>query len=242
MRVLASIGYTAGKGHRVQLRKGQNASLAELGQTITATLQWPADRLDADCSALLCTAAGRVRSDADFVFYNQPSSPDGAVVHTGKSLAAGGLVSDELLLDLAALPAEVTNVVLVASVYAGTFADLLPVRIAITGHSAADPVRYVIADVTTETALLFAELYRRGDGWRLRAVGQGYTDGLAGLARDFGIMVEDEPVDITDSERPPTIDWTDPPVPAGYELLGESRCGLSVPQEHSADARAEDEH
>lgn len=203
----------------MQLTKGQNASLDEFGHHLTATLRWPADRLDADCSALLLTAAGRVRSETDFVFYNQPSSPDGAVVHLGKSAAAAGFVSDAVHLDLTALPAEVSTIALVASVYEGTFQDLVPVSIEFTGLATVDPVRYNVDRVSTETALVVAEVYRRNDSWRLRAVGQGYADGLAGLARDFGITVDDDLVDdAPDPAAPPAIDWADPPVPAGYEL------------------------
>ncbi|GAA3717509.1 TerD family protein [Streptomyces tremellae] len=146
---------------------------------------------DVDASALLLDG-GRVRSDADFVFYNQPSDSAGTVRHEGKR-AAGGTVTDTLAVDLAAVEPEIGRIVLAASAEGGTFGRVpgLSVRVAdaATGEELA---RYDSSDATVETAYVLGELYRRDGGWKFRAVGQGYSTGLAGLATDFGITV-DEP-------------------------------------------------
>ncbi|MEV6836317.1 TerD family protein [Streptomyces sp. NPDC051133] len=146
---------------------------------------------DADASALLL-ATGKVRSDGDFVFYNQPAHPSGAVRHEGKR-TAGGHVTDTLLVDLARVESDIERIVLAASADGGTFGQVpdlyIEVTDAATGGSAA---RFDSPGATVETAFLLGEFYRRQGGWKFRAVGQGYGSGLAGLATDFGITV-DEP-------------------------------------------------
>ena len=144
---------------------------------------------DADASALLLVS-GRVRSDADFVFYNQPAHPSGAVRHEGKR-TGDGQVLDTLLVDLDRVEGAVETVVLAASADGGTFGQVpgLHIRVsdAVTGTEIA---RFDSSDAGPETAFVLGELYRRGGGWKFRAVGQGYDTGLAGLATDFGISVE----------------------------------------------------
>ncbi|WP_416985378.1 TerD family protein [Streptomyces sp. T028] len=146
---------------------------------------------DADASALLLVG-GKVRSDADFVFYNQPAHSSGAVRHEGKS-TAGGRVTDTLLVDLARVEPAIETVVLAASSDGGTFAQLpdlyIEVRDAARGTVAA---RFDSTGATVETAFVLGEFYRRQGAWKFRAVGQGYGTGLEGLATDFGITV-DEP-------------------------------------------------
>ncbi|MDG4533175.1 TerD family protein [Streptomyces sp. AV19] len=146
---------------------------------------------DVDASALLL-AGGRVRSDADFVFYNQAAHPSGAVRHEGKT-PAGDAVTDALAVDLAAVEAEVETVVVAASADGGTFGRVpgLYVRV-LDAAGGAELARFDSADATVETAFVLGELYRRQGEWKFRAVGQGYDRGLAGLATDFGITV-DEP-------------------------------------------------
>ncbi|MFD0570451.1 TerD family protein [Kitasatospora gansuensis] len=147
---------------------------------------------DADASALLL-AGGRVRSDADFVFYNQPQDVSGAVRHTGKRSAPGSVL-DTLTVRLAGLDPTVETVVLAASSDGGRFGALpgLYLRV-LDAASGAELVRFEDHGATTETAFVLGELYRRGDGWKFRAVGQGYDSGLAGLATDYGIQVDSEP-------------------------------------------------
>ncbi|KOU00199.1 Tellurium resistance [Streptomyces rimosus subsp. pseudoverticillatus] len=148
---------------------------------------------DVDASALLLTAAGKVRDDADFVFYNQPAHASGAVRHEGKR-PAGDTVTDSLAVDLARLEPAVDKVVLAASADGGAFGRVagLHIRVLDAG-SGAELARFDSQDATAETAFVLGELYRRQGAWKFRAVGQGYDTGLAGLATDFGISVEEEP-------------------------------------------------
>ncbi|MER7736898.1 TerD family protein [Streptomyces sp. NPDC096538] len=146
---------------------------------------------DADASALLL-AGGKVRSDADFVFYNQPAHASGAVRHEGKR-QAGGQVTDTLLVDLTRVEPGIETVILAASSDGGSFGQVpglyIEVKDAANGTQAA---RFDPAGATTETAFVLGEFYRRQGAWKFRAVGQGYSSGLEGLATDYGITV-DEP-------------------------------------------------
>ncbi|MFJ4201121.1 TerD family protein [Streptomyces sviceus] len=157
---------------------------------------------DADASALLLVG-GKVRSDADFVFYNQPQHSSGAVRHEGKR-TDGGRVTDTLLVDLARVEPSVETVVLAASADGGTFAGIpdlyIEVRDAAQGTVAA---RFDSTGATVETAFVLGEFYRRQGAWKFRAVGQGYDSGLEGLATDFGITV-DEPQQAAPVAPPPT--------------------------------------
>ncbi|WP_405675064.1 TerD domain-containing protein [Streptomyces canus] len=156
---------------------------------------------DADASALLLVG-GKVRSDADFVFYNQPQHSSGAVRHEGKRTDGGG-VTDTLLVDLARVEPSVETVVLAASADGGTFARIpglyIEVRDAAQGTVAA---RFDSGGATVETAFVLGEFYRRQGAWKFRAVGQGYDSGLEGLATDFGITV-DEPQQPAPMAPPP---------------------------------------
>lgn len=145
---------------------------------------------DVDASALLLTG-GRVRSDADFVFYNQAVHTSGAVRHEGKVPAAGA-VTDTLAVDLGSVEPEVETVVVAASADGGTFGQVpgLYVRV-FDAAGGAELARFDSEDATVETAFVLGELYRRQGEWKFRAVGQGYDRGLAGLATDFGISVDD---------------------------------------------------
>ncbi|MEF3117135.1 TerD family protein [Streptomyces chrestomyceticus] len=158
---------------------------------------------DVDASALLLTAAGKVRDDADFVFYNQPAHASGAVRHEGKR-SAGDTAADSLSVDLARLEPAVERVVLAASADGGAFGQVagLHIRVLDAG-SGAELARFDSQDATAETAFVLGELYRRQGAWKFRAVGQGYATGLAGLATDFGISVEEEPPAPAAAPAPP---------------------------------------
>ncbi|WP_369218406.1 TerD family protein, partial [Streptomyces flavofungini] len=147
---------------------------------------------DADASALLLASSGKVRSDADFVFYNQPAHSSGAVRHEGKERGGAGF-TDVLTVDLARVEPDVERVVLAASADGGTFGQVpgLYIRV-LDAAGGAEIARYDSADATVETAFVLGELYRRQGAWKFRAVGQGYGSGLEGLATDYGISV-DEP-------------------------------------------------
>ncbi|MFF7339894.1 VWA domain-containing protein [Streptomyces sp. NPDC008163] len=169
------------------LSKGANMPVA--ASAVRAVLSWtPGPGVpDVDASALVLGANGRVRSDGDFVFYNQPRHASGAVRHLGKQPG-----SDTLEADLAALGADAERIALCASADGGTFGQVpgLGLRL-LDAVSGAELARFDLA-AGPETAYVCGELYRRSGGWKFRAVGQGYASGLAGLATDFGITV-DEP-------------------------------------------------
>ncbi|QEV16766.1 Tellurium resistance [Streptomyces alboniger] len=157
---------------------------------------------DADASALLLASSGKVRSDADFVFYNQPAHSSGAVRYEGKQRSDGG-VRDVLTVDLARVEPAIERVVVAASADGGTFGRIpgLYIRV-LDAASGAELARYDSADATVETAFVLGELYRRQGAWKFRAVGQGYGSGLEGLATDYGITV-DEPQQRTPAAAPP---------------------------------------
>ncbi|WP_338775794.1 TerD family protein [Streptomyces sp. DG1A-41] len=162
---------------------------------------------DADASALLLVS-GKVRSDADFVFYNQPAHSSGAIRHEGKR-DADGRVTDTLFVDLTRVEPAIETIVLAASSDGGTFAQVpdlyIEVQDAARGASVA---RFDNPGATTETAFVLGEFYRRQGAWKFRAVGQGYSSGLEGLATDYGITV-DEP-----QQAAPTPAPAAPPVAA----------------------------
>ncbi|WP_367039254.1 TerD family protein [Streptomyces sp. Je 1-332] len=165
---------------------------------------------DADASALLLATSGKVRSDDDFVFYNQAVHSSGAVRHEGKK-AEGGRVTDALVVDLARVEPAVETVVLAASTDGGTFGQVpgLSIRV-VDAASGAEIARYDSEDATVETAFVLGELYRRQGAWKFRAVGQGYGSGLQGLATDYGISV-DEP---QQAPAPAPAAVQPPPAPA----------------------------
>ncbi|MEV0634625.1 TerD family protein [Streptomyces sp. NPDC050619] len=169
---------------------------------------------DADASALLLVG-GKVRSDSDFVFYNQPAHSSGAVRHEGKR-DAGGQVTDTLLVDLARVEPAIETVVLAASADGGTFAAVPDLYIEVKDAAPGTVVaRFDSTGATVETAFVLGEFYRRQGAWKFRAVGQGYGSGLEGLATDYGITV-DEPqqtVPAVPASTPVTPPVTAPPPP-----------------------------
>ncbi|MFB8038670.1 TerD family protein [Streptomyces sp. NPDC056004] len=174
------------------MQKGANVPVA--AQAVRVELGWRTSpgTPDVDGSALLLMPSGKVRGDADFVFYNQPSHASGAVRHEGKRTAGGG-TTDSLAVDLARVEPAIDRVVLAASADGGTFGRVAGLYVRITdAASGREIARFDSADATIETAFILGELYRRQGAWKFRAVGQGYDTGLEGLATDFGISV-DEP-------------------------------------------------
>jgi stress response protein SCP2 len=175
------------------LARGANRTLPSEARRLRVVLSWRDDGdADVDGSALLLSEARRVRSDADFVFYNQPTSPDGSVNHTGRSRSETS-VEERLSIDLDEVAADVAVIAVAASREAGTFGDLTDLRLRVL--DAANTVLAVcdVEDASTETALVFTEIYRRGEDWKIRCVGQGWDTGLSGLAQDFGVTVEEDP-------------------------------------------------
>ncbi|HVL83441.1 MAG TPA: TerD family protein [Pseudonocardia sp.] len=189
----------------VSLTKGGNVSLTKEAPGLTAVivgLGWDvrsttgAD-FDLDASAILLNASGKVVSDQHFVFFNNLTSPDGSVEHTGDNLTGEGEGDDEQIkVNLAAVPAEVDKVVFPVSIYDAdtrqqNFGQVRNAFIRVVNQAGgAEITRYDLTeDASTETAMVFGELYRNGAEWKFRAVGQGYASGLSGIARDFGVNV-----------------------------------------------------
>ncbi|MET9410133.1 VWA domain-containing protein [Streptomyces sp. NPDC002935] len=174
------------------MSKGANLPVA--AEEVRVELGWSGGpgAPDADASALLLRADGRVRDDGDFVFYNQPSHASGAVRHLGKRREGGG-TTDTVGVDLRALEPEIQRVVLGASADGGTFGRLTDLRLRLLDAGSGQELALFEMEATTETAFIGGELYLRGGQWKFRAVGQGYASGLAGLATDFGISVDEEP-------------------------------------------------
>ncbi|MFE3247810.1 TerD family protein [Streptomyces sp. NPDC059209] len=191
------MGVSLGKGGNVSLSKeapGLTAVLVGLGWDARSTTG--AD-FDLDASALLVNSAGRVLSDQHFIFYNNLTSPDGSVEHTGDNLTGEGDGDDESLkVNLAGVPADVDKIVFPVSIHeAGSrgqsFGQVRNAFIRVVNQAGgAELARYDLTeDASTETAMVFGELYRHGAEWKFRAVGQGYASGLAGIAADFGVNV-----------------------------------------------------
>lgn len=140
-----------------------------------------------DVSGLLLTADGKVRSDDDFIFYNQPSGP-GVTYRSG-----GGAAPDAISVDTAAVPPGIEKIVVTASPDAAgqTFQGIEPTATLRDADTGAALATFTPPQLGTETALVVMEIYRRAGQWKARAVGQGYADGLAGIATDFGVSVEE---------------------------------------------------
>ncbi|MEV7794333.1 TerD family protein [Streptomyces sp. NPDC087512] len=179
--------------------KGSNVALSDLSDnvgSVIVSLGWvsPSGEGDADVSVLLLDESGKVRSDADFYFYNHPVAADGSVQLLGKTPTADGS-EDRISFDLTAVPSGIERIVVAASRYDGArFGELEDVKITLADGVGENLLRFAVDDAACVTAMIFGELYRRGDAWKFRAVGQGYETGLAGLATDFGVDIEDDAV------------------------------------------------
>ncbi|MFJ5774313.1 VWA domain-containing protein [Streptomyces sp. NPDC093094] len=195
------------------MSKGANLPVAP--SVVRVELSWSGrgGGPDVDASALLLTEAGRVRDDGDFVFYNQPRHASGSVTHTGKR-AAGGVMTDTVEVNLGALESGIARVVLCASTDGGTFGQVAGLTLRLLDAAGRAEVARFEMTAGTETAFIGGELYRREGRWKFRAVGQGYASGLAGLATDFGITVDEEPpaaATPSPAPAPPAVAPVQPP-------------------------------
>ncbi|MCM2388661.1 TerD family protein [Streptomyces albipurpureus] len=189
----------------VSLSKGGNVSLTKAAPGLTAVtvgLGWDirtttGTDFDLDASALLTNAEGKVTSDGNFVFFNNLKSVDGSVEHTGDNLTGEGEGDDEQIkVNLAGVPAEVDKIVFPVSIYEAesrqqSFGQVRNAFIRVVNQADNNELaRYDLSeDASTETAMVFGELYRNGAEWKFRAIGQGYASGLRGIAQDFGVNV-----------------------------------------------------
>jgi tellurium resistance protein TerD len=189
----------------VSLTKGGNVSLSKEAPGLTnilVGLGWDARSTDGadfdlDASAILLNNADKAVSDKHFIFFNNLKSPDGSVEHTGDNLTGEGEGDDEALkVNLAGVPAEVEKIVFPVSIYEGesrsqSFGQVRNAFIRIVNDANQSEIaRYDLSeDASTETAMVFGEVYRSGTEWKFRAVGQGWATGLAGIAKDYGVNV-----------------------------------------------------
>ncbi|MFO7130531.1 UNVERIFIED_CONTAM: TerD family protein [Pseudomonas aeruginosa] len=189
----------------LSLQKGGNLSLSKEAPGLTKILVglgWDprstdGTQFDLDASAFLLNATGKVRGDADFIFYNQLKSPDGSVEHTGDNRDGAGNGDDEAIkVDLSRVPADVDKIAFTVTIHDAenrrqNFGQVSNSFIRIVNEAnGSEIVRYDLAeDASTETAMIFAELYRHNSEWKFRAVGQGYAGGLKALANGYGLTV-----------------------------------------------------
>ncbi|MBZ5792239.1 TerD family protein [Burkholderia contaminans] len=185
------------------LQKGGNLSLSKADPSLTTILVglgWDprttdGTEFDLDASAFLLGANGKVRGEADFIFYNQLRSQDGSIEHTGDNRTGAGEGDDEVIkVDLSRVPGDVDKIAFTVTIHDAearkqNFGQVGNSFIRVVNQvSGAEVVRYDLAeDASTETAMIFAELYRNNGEWKFRAVGQGYAGGLRAVANGYGM-------------------------------------------------------
>jgi tellurium resistance protein TerD len=189
----------------ISLQKGGNVNLSKeapglsslklgLGWDVRAT---DGAAFDLDGVAFLLNQSGKVRSDADFIFYNNAKSADGSVQHSGDNRTGAGEGDDETLsIDLTKVPADVDRIVLAVTIHEGdvrrqNFGQVSRAFIrCINAANNSEIARYDLSeDGSTESAMIFGEVYRNGADWKFRAVGQGFNGGLGPLAKNYGVNV-----------------------------------------------------
>lgn len=189
----------------ISLTKGGNVNLSKEAPNLTNMtigLGWnpratDGQAFDLDAVAFLVNEAGKVRTDSDFIFFNNLKSADGSVEHTGDNRTGEGDGDDEMInVDLTKVPADVNKVVVCAVIYEGqarnqNFGQVGNAYIRIVNaQGGAEVARYDLSeDSSTETAMIFGELYRHSGEWKFRAVGQGFAGGLGPLAASHGVAV-----------------------------------------------------
>lgn len=172
------------------LSKGANAPVPEAALRVAVCRQQVPGAPVVDASALLLDAVGKVRGDADLVFYNQAVHPSGAIRHVGTA-EGGGIVAEWLEVDLARVEPAIQRVLITGSCDGGMFGQVPGLYVQALTADGTIVAHYAVTDASSETAFVLGEFYRRNGQWKFRAIGQGYASGLAGLASDFGIVVEE---------------------------------------------------
>lgn len=189
----------------ISLSKGGNLSLTKTDPSLSnlmVGLGWDArptdgQDFDLDASAFMLTIQGKVRADTDFIFYNQLRSSCGAVEHMGDNLTGQGDGDDEsLILQLNKMPAEIERIAVAVTIHDAearkqNFGQVSNAFIRVVNKdTGVEIARYDLTeDASIETAMIFGEIYRNNGEWKFKAVGQGYSGGLAPLARHFGINI-----------------------------------------------------
>ena len=189
----------------VSLSKGGNVSLTKEApglKSVTIGLGWDARATDGkdfdlDASVFLCGEDGKVRSDADFVFYNNDTGADGAVVHQGDNKTGEGEGDDEqVTIDLSSVPADVNKLSFAVTIHEAesreqNFGMVSNAFMRVVNSDDDNEIaRYDLSeDYSLETAMVFGEVYRHGDEWKFKAIGQGFNGGLGPLAESFGVDI-----------------------------------------------------
>lgn len=189
----------------ISLSKGGNLSLTKTDpglEEIMVGLGWDVrstdgQPFDLDASAFLLADNDKVRSDADFCFYNQLSVAAGSVAHQGDNLTGDGDGDDEQIkILLAQVPSDVSKIAIVVTIHEAearrqSFGQVTNAFIRLVNNKTGNEItRFDLSeDASTETAMTLGEVYRHGAEWKFRAIGQGYTGGLAPLARNYGINI-----------------------------------------------------
>ena len=189
----------------ISLQKGGNVSLSKEAPGLTKMLiglGWDVRATDGadfdlDGSAFLLNASGKVRSDADFIFYNQPKSDNGAVAHQGDNRTGEGEGDDEVIeVDLAAVPADVDKIAITVTIHDAdarkqNFGQVSSAFIrCVNPNGNVEIARFDLSeDASVETAMIFGEIYRHNGEWKFKAIGQGFKGGLGALAQHFGVNV-----------------------------------------------------
>ncbi|MGY4877746.1 TerD family protein [Vreelandella aquamarina] len=189
----------------VSLSKGGNVSLSKEApglKNVVVGLGWDprvtdGQEFDLDASVFLCGEDGKVRGDTDFVFYNNKVGGDGAVEHQGDNKTGEGEGDDEQVkIDLSSVPADVKKLAFAVTIHEaesrkqnfGMVSNAF-MRV-VNGDDGKELARYDLSeDYSTETAMIFGEVYRHGDEWKFKAIGQGFGGGLHPLASSFGVNV-----------------------------------------------------
>ncbi|MFZ1830924.1 MAG: TerD family protein [Candidatus Competibacteraceae bacterium] len=189
----------------ISLQKGQNVSLSKQApglKKVRFGLGWDVRKTDGsafdlDASAFVLDANGKVLSDGHFVFYNNAKDPSGAVIHLGDNRTGEGAGDDEAVeIELGLMPSNAAKVSFVVTIHEAearkqNFGQVANAYIrALNADGDQEIARYDLSeDASTETAMIFGELYRSNDEWKFKAIGQGYAGGLAAVARDFGVSL-----------------------------------------------------
>ncbi|CAG68783.1 MULTISPECIES: TerD family protein [Acinetobacter] len=189
----------------ISLNKGGNLSLSKTDPNLVRILiglGWDeratdGAAFDLDASAFLLTATGKVRGDHDFIFYNQLKSQDNSVEHTGDNRSGQGDGDDEtLLVDLSKVSPEIEKVAITVTIHDAqargqNFGQIANAFIRVVNQDTnVEVVRFDLAeDYSTETAMVFGEVYRHNGEWKFKAVGQGYSGGLAAMCQQYGIQI-----------------------------------------------------
>ncbi|MEE4379075.1 MAG: TerD family protein [Candidatus Competibacteraceae bacterium] len=191
------MGISLSKGGRISLSK----EAPDL-KKVHVGLGWDerstdGSEFDLDASAFMLNAGGKVRSDADFIFYNQLRSVEGSVEHTGDNRSGAGEGDDEVVMvDLSLVPPEIQKIAFTVTIHDAeqrrqNFGQVQNAFIrVVNAETNAEVARYDLSeDASTETAMIFGELYRHNNEWRFSAVGQGYNGGLAAMCTQYGVNV-----------------------------------------------------